>query len=233
MRQLFLLILCSLSLLFLSGCTSSGSALSKTMRLAFFGTENNEMSVQKIQSSPYANIIVQENDSASALLVLAWSETTKHDKSNNSPPALKWLSSNHELIITRAGRIIKTVNLGHGNITQLRANKPDPLTLGLQKPTTPKQWHYQLSWQPGNHHRYQATSSFTNLGSTTLNTPLKGEQTVLAFSESVSIPLLDESYTNYYWLNPQSGHVVKSQQHLAPKLSMLTITEAKPFVGGH
>ncbi|MGO1298832.1 MAG: YjbF family lipoprotein [Vibrio sp.] len=233
MRQLFLFILCSLSTLLLSGCTSSGAALSKTMKLAFFGSDTNEISVQKIQSSPYANILVQEDDSAPALLVLVWAEATQHEKNALIPPALKWLSSNKELIVTRGGRIIKTVNLGHGNITQLRANKPDPLVLGLQKSTTPKQWHYQLSWQPDNHHRYQATSSFKRLGTTSIKTPTNGQQTVLAFSEHVTIARIGQSYTNYYWVNPQSGHVVKSQQHLAPTLPVLTITEAKPFVAGY
>lgn len=232
MRQLFLFILCSLSTLLLSGCTSSGAALSKTMKLAFFGSDTNEISIPKIQSSPYANILVQENDHAPALLVLVWAERTSQEKSAHIPPTLKWLSSNKELIVTRNGRIIKTVNLGHGNMTQLRSKEPDPLLLGLQKSTTPKQWHYQLSWQPGNHHRYHATSSFKRLGTTTIDTPIHGQQTVLAFSEHVTIARIDQSYTNYYWVTPQSGHVVKSQQQLAPTLPVLTVTEAKPFVGG-
>lgn len=232
MRPLFFLFLFSLCAV-LSGCSNSGSLLAKTMNLALFGPDDSETFIPKIHSSPYANIIVRENDSPNALLVLAWSSTTKYGQSIKLPPALKWISSNKELIVTQGGRVIKTINLGHGNLTQLRSTSPDPLILGLQKATTPKQWNYHISWQPGNHHNYQATSTFTNLGTTKIDTPLKGQQQVIAVSESVSIPLLQQSYTNRYWIDPDSGHVIKSQQHLAPTLPVLTITEAKPFVGGH
>ena len=214
--------------LFLAGCSKSSSSLSQTFELAFFGPETQNITVEKIKQLPYASLFVNQNNNPDALLVLAWAENS--DNYQQSPIALKWLSANKELVVTQAGRVTKTVNLGGGNLSRITSDTPDPLALNVLLPTTPKTWTYALSWQPGQHNRYIAQSVFTISGHSTLSLAL-GDQQVTQVTEQVTIKDLNRTYENYYWLSDKDGHVVKSVQTLAPNLSTLTLTEAKPFEG--
>ena len=228
MRQLTsLLLLGTLGLL--GGCTQSSSSLTQTLALAFEGPQGVTITPQKIAQLPYASMLAQQNNSPEALLVLAWSENNPSTSSYRIPPNLKWLSANKEMIVTRAGRIIKTINLGGGNITKLSSNTIDPIILGLQKESTPKYWKYQLSWQPGYHSKYNAESQFVIQGHTQLTLPIEGTVDTLLVYETVTIPRLDSTYTNTYWLNPDDGTVLKSVQTLAPSLSTMTLTQGKAF----
>lgn len=212
--------------LFLAGCSKNSSSLSQTFELAFFGPESQNITAEKIKELPYASLFVNQNNNPNALLVLAWAENS--DNYQQSPIALKWLSANKELVVTQAGRVTKTVNLGGGNITRVTSKSTDPLALNLLLPATPKTWTYTLSWQPGQHNRYVAHSQFKITGHTSLSLTL-GEQQVTTVTEQVTIKDLNRTYENYYWLSDKDGHVVKSVQTLAPNLSTLTLTEAKPF----
>lgn len=228
MRQLTsFLLLGTLGLL--NGCTQSSSSVSQTLALAFEGPQGVTITPQKIAQIPYASMLAQQNDSPEALLILAWSENINHTSSTNIPPVLKWLSANKEMIVTQAGRIIKTINLGGGNITKLSSNTIDPLILGLQKESTPKYWQYELSWQPGYHSRYAAESHFAVQGHTKVVLPINGMVDTLLVYETVNVPNLKRTYTNTYWLEPNSGRVLKSVQTLAPSLSTITLTEGKYF----
>jgi hypothetical protein len=196
------------------------------MQSAFWGPKDHLISPEKVRQLPYASMYVQLGENPQALMILVWSEPTL----SNKLVALKWLSANHEMLVTQSGRVIKTVNLKDGNLTALTSNQPDPLSLGLQRGTTPHQWHYQISWLPGYHSNYKAISTFTVIGQVSKQLPA-GTQKLLYVREQVDIPILRQGYQNRYWLEPQTGKAIASEQYIFPGSGNIKLMVGKPYAG--
>lgn len=212
-----------------SGCTQNTQSLVDSFDLALFGPESSTISKKTINELPYASIIVTQENNPPALMVLAWAEKQSYIFPADFP-ALKYLSANNEMIVTYSGRIIKTINLLEHNLSAIHSQQPDPLTLGLHRANTPHHWQYEISWQPGYHVRYPAQSSFIPEGLVDKKL-LFDTQRLLHVREEVSIPVINHHYTNHYWLNPNDGQVVASEQTPAPGMARFKLVVAKPFAG--
>ncbi len=169
----------------------------------------------------------KKKDTPPALLVLAWVEG--NSDSISKPAYMKWLSANKELFVTQSGRIVKTVNLPEKNLDRIESELPDPLTLGLNKNTTPKDWSFLISWSPDYHEQYPATSHF-EVKQVEPRKLISGTRNLLHVVEYVSIPLINQELVNNYWLDPKSGEVVTSIQTPAPNMPSFTLTTAKPYI---
>lgn len=230
-KRIFPIIAISAVIVGLSGCSQRISALNDTAKLAFLGSDDVVLSPEQVSSNPYASIYVKLEDTAQAFVVLAFAEPKISLSSvKNSPEALelKWLSADKGMLITVNGRLVKTHNLLAGNLSAVESNEPDPLLLGLHLSNTPKTWTRTLDWQPGYHYGYKATSEFKLIGDE--NILINGAPTqALHFSEHVSVDALNIQYQNEFWLDPQTGNVIKSHQKIAPNLPFIDITLLKPF----
>ncbi|MBT2916410.1 YjbF family lipoprotein, partial [Vibrio anguillarum] len=120
----------------ITGCTQNTQYFTDSLNLALFGPESLSISQNKINELPYASIYVKQGDNPQALMILAWAEKESSQFQPN-PLALKYLSANHEMIVTSAGRITKTVNLLDANLSNIRSQQPDPLAIGLHDSSTP------------------------------------------------------------------------------------------------
>lgn len=208
----------------LLGCTQNAQDLSDTFSLAFSGSPTNEFSSEQVSNIPYASLFIKQGEAPTALTILAWVE-----KSDNAgPPTMKWLSKQNQLVVTQAGRITKTVNLIGENLTNLRSNTEDPLAIGLNKASTPKDWSYTLSWSPNYYINYPAFSHF-EVGNIEPKKLVNGTRNLLHVVEHVSVPLLKSEITNQYWLDPSTGKVVTSIQTPAPSMPTFILTVAKPY----
>ncbi|WP_133406274.1 YjbF family lipoprotein [Parashewanella tropica] len=223
MRFLSVLVL---STLFLSGCSNNTQHFTDTFKLAVFGKEQTKIDHAKVVASPYASLYVKQGENPAALMVLAWAEEG-HTKGH---PALKWLSSSKEMLMTESGRITKTLKLPNENLVSVHSNKPDPLSLGLHLDSTPRFWRYQISWQPGYHFAYQAESRFILKGKVIKQLP-SGLKETLHVIEKVSVPKLSLSYNNDYWIAPKTGEVIASSQIPAPGMQRFELTIGKSFGG--
>ncbi|WP_245609104.1 YjbF family lipoprotein [Vibrio rhizosphaerae] len=201
--------------------------MSETIQSAFWGPDNHAISPDKVEELPYASLYVRMGENPLALMILTWAEPTN---SPEHPANLKWLSANREMLVTQAGRVIKTVNLKEGNLIHLESANIDPLVLGLQKDTTPHSWKYKITWSPGYHTHYQALSTFTLEDIENKHLP-NGTQALLHVIEQVEIPQIKQQYQNHYWLNPQSGEVIASEQYIFPGSERLTLSLGKRYVG--
>ncbi|MDW6002178.1 YjbF family lipoprotein [Vibrio mangrovi] len=216
-----------INLLLLAGCSQSTQDLSDTIQSAFLGPDDNLISPREVDKLPYASLYVKMGDNPQALMILTWAEPTQ---SPNESVALKWLSANHEVLVTLSGRIVKTVNLRDGNIIQLESKNMDPLKLGLQKNSTPHIWEYKISWLPGYHSNYQAVSTFT-IGNIESKDLPNGKKSLLHITEEVKIPQLKQQYKNDYWINPHTGAVIASEQHIFPGSEKIMLSVGKPYAG--
>ncbi|MFB9936334.1 YjbF family lipoprotein [Photobacterium aphoticum] len=243
-RYRLLLGSCLLSLpLMLTGCSQKFNDVNDTMQLALFGNADVTLSQDDINNLPYASLYASIDNGPQAFMVLALAESTPvwgkaayqnatsvstTSTNSTSPIVLKWLSSDKGMLQTQSGRLVKTLNLPLGNLVSLHSSETDPLQLGLHLAGTPRSWQRQLDWQPGFHSGYQAISHFYQQDNQII---LVNQQPVetLHFTEEVSVPALDVTYTNTFWLRPDNGQVVKSRQKLAPDLSYVEMTILKPF----
>ncbi|WP_273858890.1 YjbF family lipoprotein [Photobacterium sp. GSS17] len=227
--------ICLLSLL--AGCSQKFSDVNDTVKLAILGESDIQKSSEDILALPYASMYAQIEDGPQAFMVLALAEneplfshtvqpsSTLH---TDQPLRLKWLSSDKGMLATENGRLVKTLNLPFGNLLYSQSVSPDPLMLGLHKASTPLQWQRKIDWQPGYHFGYKLNSHFQNEGQATIE--INGQPvTALHFSEHVSVDALKVSYTNNFWIDPNTGAVLKSKQKIAPGLPFIELTLLKPY----
>ncbi|OBU32382.1 YjbF family lipoprotein [Photobacterium phosphoreum] len=227
------LLLISATALFVSGCSQKITSINDTVRIAVQGTADIHKSANTIAALPYASTYVRIDNQSQLFMVLALAEsatgeTVTTPSSKTSPPLLKWLASDHGMLVTQSGRIVKTVNLAAGNLSITTSKTVDPLTLGLHLATTPTTWQRHIDWQPGYHNGYQLDSQFVFDQPEVLT--INGKSVpVLRFSENVTIKQLDRHYSNTFWIEQRTGKVVKSQQYIAPDLPSVEMTILKPF----
>lgn len=227
------LLLLSATTFFVVGCSQKITSVNDTVRLALQGTADMHKSTYDITQLPYASTYVRINNQSQLFMVLALAESATGETLTNAhstatPPQLKWLASNNGMLITQSGRIIKTVNLSEGNLLTTHSTSPDPLSLGLHLATTPKQWQRTIDWQPGYHTGYQLDSNFVFDHAEVLT--INGKSVpVLRFNENVLVKQLNKHYRNTFWIEQQTGKVVKSLQYIAPSLPRVEMTILKPF----
>ncbi|WP_413522607.1 YjbF family lipoprotein [Photobacterium phosphoreum] len=227
------LLLISATALFVSGCSQKINSINDTVRVAVQGTADIHKSANTIAALPYASTYVRIDNQSQLFMVLALAEsatgeTVTTPSSKTSPPLLKWLASDHGMLVTQSGRIVKTVNLAAGNLSTTTSKTVDPLTLGLHLATTPTTWQRHIDWQPGYHNGYQLDSQFVFDQPEVLT--INGKSVpVLRFSENVTVKQLERHYSNTFWIEQRTGKVVKSQQYIAPDLPSVEMTILKPF----
>ncbi|MEZ8144296.1 YjbF family lipoprotein [Enterovibrio sp. FF113] len=215
----------------LSGCSQKFEDVQDTMSLALFGHDDVVVAPEKINSLPYASLYTKTDSSGQAFMVLGYATASPSSQPGSEKIVqLKWLSANNEMLVTEAGRIVKTVNLLGSNLTASSSLDADPLATGLLNGNTPYQWRRTVDWQPGFHSGYTLESRFEKTGENTLLVNEKPVSTV-HFIEYVHAPELNIRFENEFWLHPVTGHVIASIQTPAPGMESIEITVLKPFSG--
>ncbi|MCM0147584.1 YjbF family lipoprotein [Photobacterium galatheae] len=218
------------SALFLSGCSQKFQNVSDTFRLAVKGEPDTLKPQSWIEQLPYASMYARIGDGPQAFMVLALAEHPVRFQTTPTASTLqlKWLAADKGMLVTEHGRLVKTLNLPQGNLRHVEATSPDPVALGLQKPSTPKHWQRRIDWQPGNHFGYQLISNFKDHGLDSIS--INGILHVTRyFVESVEVPSLNLSFENEFWIHPENGQVFMSRQHIAPGLPVLETQRLKPY----
>ncbi|GAA0827734.1 YjbF family lipoprotein [Marinomonas arenicola] len=203
----------------LAGCTSTSNMALKTLHDSVFSAPDVVMTDQQIAQLTYAASYMRMGDAPQAFVVLAKAEG--HDR--------LWLSEEKEAVVTRFGHIVRTDGLSPVNIEAVRFVKGDPLEKGL---VSLKQRNYQANGLISSMPDYQFDLPFSADYQVKGSVPVviaNKTQNLTQVDEHYSIPALDFSVVNHYWLNDR-GVVFKSQQQLLPTLPMITITTLKPYI---
>jgi hypothetical protein len=190
----------------LAGCAPNstyGQYWQATKR-AFAGSFGNG-SVDRATAAkiPYASIGYRVGGGRQQILVLA----------TDTGGQLLWTAASHVVLVTREGRIVRSVGLPH-NIAALnpaRGENP-PLKAALRQP-------YQTKW----------IADFPDSGAYGIAfscvTASRGPAPVTILGTAIATVRVDENcreaagrgnFTNSYWLDPQSGLVWRSIQQLDP-----------------
>lgn len=198
-------------LLFLAGCSSADSGntnyaqfyeLTKQSLSASFG--NVRVTRDQAASIPYASMGYSLDDGNQMLLVLA----------TDSGGELLWTGPSHVVIVTRNGRIVRTVGLGHdlAGLTTRNGAAPPP-GAAVKGPFT-----------------ITRLEDFPELGiygaQVSCRTRLVGQQKIDVLGQPVTTNRVEEachsrrpdwSFVDTYWVDPDNGLVWRSRQHIHPK----------------
>ncbi|WP_233991297.1 YjbF family lipoprotein [Pectobacterium brasiliense] len=201
----------------LTGCSQNMEQVGKTFKLAFLGQDDTHVTAKQVANTPYASAYLKVGKAPQAFVVLAFAEQNQ----------LKWIGADKNIVATQHGRLVKTQGFGE-DITYVDNLQQDPLTLGLLKTSTPMTWQSRVEWAQVFRGGYDTRSVFQARGKEIVKI-LDTSRELLRFDEQVTVPVLNESYTNSYWLDPANGSVVQSQQYMGPGMALVTFTVLKPY----
>jgi hypothetical protein len=205
--------------LLLGACSALYDELGPTVQAAF-GNSDIELPLQQIRELPYPSLYARIDDGPQAFWVLGYIENDQQQQ---------WLSADSNLLVTQHGRIIKTALFQRPSLVATHSQQADPLATGqLLDSPGPHQWRWQMDLMPNYRFGVEAQSQFYDQGPVTVETPL-GSANCRYFIEKVTIPALDLSYSNHYWLDINSRRMVKSQQTPGPGLPPVAITHLKQY----
>lgn len=172
----------------------------------------------QVEQLPYAALAAGVGDGARAMLVLVRAEGED----------LHWVTADKVILVTRRGRLIKTVGLAAVNLANTTLLDPDPLggqpdlwktphrlrrTVDLG---SPREFGITLvaEWQPG---EIEEIATF------------HGARQALRVKERCHAPHAGWALDNTFWLDPATGAVLSSIQHIAPDAPPMRLELLKPY----
>ncbi len=204
----------------LAGCSTENPIYSQYFQLVrqSFGNtfSNGAISRQEAAAIPYPTIGYRLNGGRENLLILA----------TDTNGELLWTSSSHVVLVTRDGRLIRTVGLPD-NIASVTPS----LNRALIPPGEVLKSAFTSirSADLPDEHRYSVSISCktVNMGRAAITILGKALDTVRA-DEACESNALGWTFRDSYWVDAQSGFVWRSVQHLTPKGETLETEVLRP-----
>ena len=209
-----LVVLPVLSLTF--GCTQKFNDVSATVQEAYGNYIDVELTPEEIEAVPYASAYLKIGSQKQVFVVLAFAESNPL----TGQTQLKWVSADKAMVVTENGHIVKTIGLQTTNLAGVYGDVPAYSKSSVQ---------YALSYDWSKQYRYgfQAQVERSRQGKDRVTTPISSTETDV-YTELVTFPSLEESVENTYWVDSE-GQVVKTRQHLGPKMVPVELTILKGY----
>lgn len=209
-------------LLLLGGCSSANTGDTDYSQFYQLLKQSLSASFGKVRATrdqaaaiPYASLGYSIDDGNQAILVLA----------TDTGGELLWTSPAHVVIVTRDGRIVRTLGLGH-DLSGLSTRGP-----GIPSPAAAVQGGFAST----------RLEDFPELGIygaiLSCHTRLVGRQRIVVLGQTIATNLVDEackslslnwSFVDNYWVDPDSGLVLRSRQHIHPKGGIVELVIFRP-----
>jgi hypothetical protein len=210
------------ALLLLGGCSSANTGdtdysqffqLLKQNMSASFG--NVHVTREQAAAIPFATLGYSIDGGNQSILVLA----------TDTAGELLWTSQSHVVIVTRDGRIVRTLGLGHdlSGLTTRDASIPSPATAVLGAFASTR------------------LEDFPDIGAygaiVSCRATLVGRQGINVLGQMIATNRVDErcrspnpkwSFVDTYWVDLDSGLVWRSQQHIHPKGGVIETVIFRP-----
>ena len=209
-------------LLLAGGCSSAGSGNTnysqfyQLMKQGWAATMGKvRVTREQAAAIPYASLGYSLDEGNQVMLVLA----------TDTNGELLWTSPSHVVVVTRDGRIIRTLGLPHD-------------LSGFTTPGGPPPSPVQAIRQPFTSTRQE---DFPELGfygvAVSCHARLVGQQKITILGQAITTNRVDEacrsqkpdwSFVDSYWLDTDSGLAWQSRQHINPKGGMIEIQIFRP-----
>lgn len=198
------------------GCTQKFNDVSATVQEAYGNYIDVELTPEEIESVPYASAYLKIGSQKQVFVVLAFAESNPL----TGQTQLKWVSADKAMVVTENGHIVKTIGLQTTNLAGVYGDVPAYSNSSVQ---------YALSydWSEQYHYGFQAQVERSRQGKERVTTPISSTETDV-YTELVTFPSLEESVENTYWVDSE-GQVVKTRQHLGPKMVPVELTILKGY----
>lgn len=206
----------------LSACGSQSSSdysqIFEFAKKSFAGNEQN-ITLKQAAAVPYASIGVRIGDSPQQMLVLA----------TDSGDEQLWTSASHIVLSLRDGRIVRTVGLSR-DLSDLRLMK----SMALKSPRASLSGPVQQT----------LLADFADLGiySTPISCMAKeaAAGSIDILGQEIKTVRIEErcedadlgwAFTNTYWIDPATGQLWRSVQHIHPDADTVEIDVLRPPAG--
>jgi hypothetical protein len=170
------------------------------------------LSLSDIQKIPYASIAVRLGEGSQALLILG----------SNLGDDRHWISAEHEVLVTRHGRLVQTEGLTQ-DVTSTTFLSADPVGGPSSGFTSVQECVRSLDFEPYHLDGIVVRSRFESGGRDEIDI-LGNRIPTEIWREQGGAKEYDWTFVNQYWIDPGSGFVWKSLQASAPALPQLEIT---------
>ena len=200
--------------LLLCGCTPLMQASLDTFKATLNSAEPLHLTEADVASVPYAQILVTTNASQGVMAKLRQHGDLQY-----------WVASGKQVLLMRNGLAVRSVGLGT-NLDGTRFDGESPFKRGLQHIVDGERSTRWIDIYPSEQVGLQVNSRFSREGLETVSI-LDRPYVLQRIDEAIEIPALGFSATNSFWIKPDNGQVLQSEQHLTPELA-LKIVHLRP-----
>lgn len=196
----------------LAGCNPLMNASLDTFKAAVVGPTPLALTQAQVDATPFPQIKVTTDSSEGVMALIRQRGDLQF-----------WVASGKQVLLLRDGLVVRTVGLGV-DLDGTRWQGQSPFQQGLHRVPEGYRSTRQLDGVEGYRMGVTLTSRLTRKGLETLEI-LHKPYVLLRVDEEVEAPGFQAR--NRYWVDPDDGFIVQSEQHLTPDLT-LTITQLQP-----
>ena len=206
--------LCLVACLVLCGCSPLMQGSIDTFKASVLNAEPLQLTAADVAAVPYAQILVTTPSSQGVMA-----------KVRQQGDLQFWVASGKQVLLMRDGLVVRSVGL-EPSLDGTRFDGESPFKRGLQHIAdgdTSTRW---IDIYKGEQVGLAVNSRFRRKGLETV-TILGQPHALQRIDEAFEIPALGFSATNRFWVRPDDGLVLQSQQYLTPELA-LKIVHLRP-----
>lgn len=197
----------------LAGCNSMTATSYDTLRVAIFGPES-IVTTDYVNSLEVPALVVQLGQTEALLVQAA------------STQGLSEWHGLEQMLVTHNGRLVQSAGLPLQADVITALLPDDPFLNDLRQMPT-RSVTRLVDMPMRNLHSLPQHAEY-RMGPLQAIEIMGSRRMLQRIDESVNMPGLGLRATNYFWIEPETGKVVASKQHLDPELPPLFLTEVRP-----
>lgn len=202
------------ALLGIGGCTAVSGGTGDLIKLAVQHHRNQTPTAAAVAANPYYQLFARTS-TGQGVLILGNIDGARED----------WYGHGGIVVFIRHGRVVQTAGLPQ-NLEGLYEVARNPFARGLQYLSTPTTITYRVDWS-GYRYGVPVRATLTPKGMQMV-TILGHARQLLQIDESLDAPAAHWQALNRYWVDPVTGLIWKSEQHIAPGQT-LSLVQLKPY----
>lgn len=196
-----------------TGCSNPFATHYDNIRLAILLDRDASLTWDEVKESDVELALIKSGNRPQAVIAKAFTEYGKD----------KWISKDKAMLIFQGYRIVRTLGFENDQLAIFSAT-PDPLK--DHKLLNGEKWYWEVDWEVGEY-GYPVNSSYT---STSEKIEIQGKSfDTVHIVESATYgqrPSLNDDgiWQNHYWVDPESGLLLRTHQQGAPFSDRFEIT---------
>ena len=207
---------CFVACLILSGCTPLTKASLDTFKSTLSSAEPLHLTKADVDAVPYAQIKVTTPSNEGVMAKLRQEGDLQY-----------WVASGKQVLLMRNGLVVRSVGLDMENdLDGTRFDGESPFKRGLQHVAEGETSTRTIDIYQREGTQLVVNSRYSRKGLETV-TIIDQPYVLQRIDETLEIPALGFSGTNRFWVRPDDGLILQSEQYLTPEL-FLNIVHLRP-----